>query len=593
MNRGASSPSMTGLKSSRVPLAAVIILAMAMVFLAGCATTPPQGVTPTPTPTAGTGTVTPTPSADQTSCTGDWDCVPAQCCHPTSCINRAFKGVCTVACTLSCEGPIDCGAGHCGCVSGRCQVIAGPAPEDLTNQDSPLAATFADGVSRTPLEKTTVTLGLSQVTSGGLSAPMMLAEPADGSHRLFIVDQIGVIRVLDAAGTLRETPFLDLRSRLVPLNAGYDERGLLSMAFHPEFATNGRVYVYYTAPLRSGAPAGWDSTNRLSEFRVSNDPNQADMFSERILLQVDKPFSNHNGGQIRFGPDGYLYLPLGDGGRADDTGTGHTPDIGNGQDMTQILGKVLRIDVDTRAAGKEYGIPADNPFVNDPAIPPEIYASGFRNPAFASFDAGDSHRYLVAQAGQRLFESVHIVLPGGNYGWNIREGTHCFNPSDNTAPKPACATTGSRGEPLIGPIFEGGHDLGLTIVGGHLYRGSALPALQGKYVFGYWSDGKVSSGNGLLLVATPPSGSSIDMYPNSVAALTASDNRMWSGAEISISGMNNLRVNGFIRGFGEDSSRELYVLTSERSGPDPTFATGKVWKLVPVSAVSPGGGGGY
>ena len=577
-------------KSSRVPLLMVMAVALVVALLAGCATLPPQGGTPTPT--METMTVTPTPTAGQGSCTGDSDCVPAQCCHPTSCINRASKGVCNVLCTANCQGPIDCGAGHCGCVGGACTVVAGPAPPDLTNQNSPLAATFAEGASRTPLGRSTAAIGLSQVT-GGLSAPMMLVESPDGSHRLFVVDQIGVVWILNAAGTLVQTPFLDIRSRMVSLNAGYDERGLLSLAFHPEFATNGRFYVYYTAPLRQGAPAGWDSTNRLSEFRVSNDPNQADMFSERILLQVDKPFSNHNGGQIRFGPDGYLYLPLGDGGRADDTGIGHTPVIGNGQDMTQILGKILRIDVDTRAPGKEYGIPADNPFVNDQAILPEIYASGFRNPAYASFDAGDDHRYLVAQAGQRLFETVYLVLPGGNYGWNIREGTHCFDPSNNAAPKPGCAITGARGEPLIGPIFEGGHDLGLTIVGGHLYRGSALPALQGKYVFGYWSDGKVTAGNGVILLATPPSGWNIGLYPDTVADLTASDNLMWTGTEIPIPGMTNQRVNAFIRGFGEDRSREIYVLTSERTGPDPNFATGKVWKLVPASTVSSGGGGGY
>ncbi|MDD1651762.1 MAG: PQQ-dependent sugar dehydrogenase, partial [Methanomicrobiales archaeon] len=563
-----------------------IVLSLAMAFVAGCATAPTGGGTPMPTPVSGTVTTTPTPRADLTSCTADSDCVPAQCCHPTGCINRAFKGVCTVACTMSCEGPLDCGAGHCGCVAGLCQVVAGPAAEDLTNQNSPLAATFSDGASHTPLGMPAAEIGLQQVT-GGLSAPMMLVEPPDGSHRLFIVDQIGAVRVLDEAGKLRENPFLDLRSRMESLNAGYDERGLLSLAFHPDYAANGRLYVYYTAPLRNGAPAGWDSTNRLSEFRVSNDPNMADMFSELILLQVDKPSANHNGGQIRFGPDGYLYLPLGDGGGADDTGLGHTPGTGNGQDMAQILGKVLRIDVDSRAAGKEYGIPADNPFVNDTAIPPEIYASGFRNPAFLSFDAGDGHRLLVADAGQRLFEEFSIVLPGGNYGWNIREGTHCFDPDHDSAPKPSCATTGSRGEPLIGPVFEGGHDLGLTIVGGHLYRGSALPSLQGKYVFGYWSEGEASTGNGALLMATPPSGWTIDMYPTSVAALSAAGNQMWTGSEIPVSGMNNQRVNAFIRGFGEDSSHELYLLTSERTGPDSSFATGKVWKLVPASSVSP------
>ena len=166
---------------------------------------------------------------------------------------------------------------------------------------------------------------------------MMLTEPDDGSGRLFIVDQIGLVRILAPGAGLLETPFLDLRDRLVPLNPRYDERGLLSLAFHPGYAENGRLFVFYSAPLRPGGPKGWNCTNRLSEFRVSrDDPDRADPGSERVLLTIDKPAHNHNGGPVLFGPDdGYLYLALGDGGGADDTGPGHTPGSGNAQDLTQ------------------------------------------------------------------------------------------------------------------------------------------------------------------------------------------------------------------------------------------------------------------
>jgi len=472
--------------------------------------------------------------------------------------------------------------------SGYGTVTLPPGKPDLTNQNSPLAATFTASASRNPLEEPGPRIGLKLV-AGGLTSPMMLTGAPDIKGRLFIVDQVGVVRIVTRDGNLLEKPFLDFRDRMTELVPAYDERGLISMAFHPNFEKNGRFFVFYSAPLRSSAPAGWSCTNRLSEFRVSAaDPDVADMASERILLEVDKPSQNHNGGQIRFGPDGYLYIPLGDGGGADDTGLGHTPGTGNAQDLTTILGKVLRIDVDSRSFGKEYGIPADNPFLNDKSIPPEIYAIGFRNPAYASFDFYVSHHYIVASAGQRLFESVFIVLPGGNYGWNIREGTHCFDPSHDAEPKPGpCPITGSRGEPLIGPIFEGGHDLGNTVVGGHLYRGKDNPELIGKYIFGSWSD-SFNTGNGSLLLATPPEGWDIGRYPDSVSRLTPYDNRMWTVSEFTIANTRNGRINGFVRGFGEDNQHEIYVMINEKGGPDPIPTTGQVLKMVPVSTLPVG-----
>jgi len=453
----------------------------------------------------------------------------------------------------------------------------------LTNQDSPQAAIFRDGASHTSLVPHQLNISLDTV-AGGFSSPMMIALPGDGSGRMAVVDQIGIVRMITPDKKVMDEPFLDVRDRMVKLSSGYDERGLLSLAFHPDFRNNGRVFVFYSAPLRSGAPVGWSCTNLLSEFHVmAGKPDVVDMNSEKILLTVDKPYSNHNGGPLLFGPDdGYLYLALGDGGRADDTGTGHTPGIGNAQDGKTLLGKIIRIDIDkTPEGGSMYAIPPDNPFAGTAGIAPEIYATGLRNPAYASFDSGGNHALITAVAGQNLFESVFIVDKGGNYGWNIREGTHCFDPADNTKPPAgACPVTGSRGEPLIGPIIETGHDVGNTIIGGYLYRGTAIPELAGNYIFGEWSSG-FTSGDGTLLVSTPPDNYDISKYPSDAGKITPQDNRMWTTQEIRITNKPDGRIHLFVRGFGEDENHELYVLTSMKTGPDPAGATGQIWKIVP------------
>ncbi len=458
------------------------------------------------------------------------------------------------------------------------------AQSDLTNQASPLACTFRDGQSYTKLATPPAVVGLERVAEG-LAAPMMLTEPDDGSGRRFIVDQIGLVRVLAPGDGLLEEPFLDLRHRLVRLNPRYDERGLLSLAFHPGYAENGRFFVFYSAPLRSGGPRGWSCTNRLSEFRVSrDDPDRADPGSERVLLSIDKPAHNHNGGPILFGPgDGYLYLALGDGGAADDTGTGHTPGIGNAQDPTTLLGKIIRIDVDRPGgSGKEYAIPPDNPFVETAGFRPEIYAMGLRNPAYLSFDARTG-RLITASAGQALFESIHVLAKGGNYGWRIREGTHCFDPADhNRPPAGPCPVTGARGEPLIGPIVEVGHDMGTTIVGGFVYRGAAMPELAGAYIFGDWSGTEGAEEGGRILVATPPPGFELGAYPLEADRVTAEQNRMWTPREVRIAGSPDGNVNAYVRGFGEDRAREVYVMVNREMGPDASTATGEVLKLVPA-----------
>ncbi|MEN6341653.1 MAG: PQQ-dependent sugar dehydrogenase [Methanospirillum sp.] len=453
---------------------------------------------------------------------------------------------------------------------------------DLTNQASPLACTYRNGQSYTQLATHPAVVGLEEVV-GGLVAPMMLTTPSDGSGRRFIVDQIGLVRVLMPDGELLEEPFLDLRDRLVALNPRYDERGLLSLAFHPGYRENGRFFVFYSAPLRPGGPKGWNCTNHLSEFGVSREsPDRANSGSERVILAIDKPAHNHNGGPILFGPDdGYLYLALGDGGGADDHGPGHTPDSGNAQDPTNLLGKIVRIDIDRPGEdGSAYAIPPDNPFVNATGILPEIYAMGLRNPAYLSFDA-KTGRLITASAGQALFESVYVVAKGGNYGWRIREGAHCFDPDDhNRPPSGPCPTTGARGEPLLGPIVEIGHDMGTTIVGGFVYRGAAMPALAGKYIFGDWSGAGGEEEGGRLLVATPPPGFDLGEYPLEAGRVTAEQNRMWRTQAVRVAGSRDGNVNAYVRGFSEDLAREVYVMVNREMGPDPSTATGEVLKLV-------------
>jgi glucose/arabinose dehydrogenase len=412
-----------------------------------------------------------------------------------------------------------------------------------------------------------------QTIAEGLTSPVTLTSPGDGSGRLFVVDQVGLIRVLMPDGTLRPEPFLDLRSRMVALMPGFDERGLLGLAFHPQYAANGRFFVYYSAPLRAGGPAGFNATSTISEFRVSAaDPNRADPASERILLQVDKPQFNHNAGTLLFGPDdGDLYISLGDGGGANDVGLGHVADWyadnggGNGQDVTEnLLGNILRIDVDS---GSPYGIPPDNPFAATPGLD-EIWAYGLRNPYRMSFDRGASHQLFVADVGQNSFEEVDIVTAGGNYGWNVKEATHCFDaesPNQEPASCPDVVGTGHprTGDPLIDPIIEypqarlGGP--GVAVVGGHVYRGAALSQFRGRYVFGDWSRG-FARPDGSLFVAKPRA------------------RGLWEMRELRVATSPTGRLNARLLGFGEDAAGELYVLTTNNTGP--TGTTGRVLKLV-------------
>jgi glucose/arabinose dehydrogenase len=300
----------------------------------------------------------------------------------------------------------------------------------------------------------------------GLSGPLGFEAPDDGTNRIFIVEVGGTIRVVQA-GVVLPIPFLDISSQI---ESG-GEKGLLGMACHPNFGTSGRFYVDYTRRLSTG-----QLQTVISEFAVSaTDPNQADPSSERQLLVVDQPYDNHNGGQLAFGADGFLYIAFGDGGSGGDPS-------GNAQNKNVLLGKILRIGVDPPfATGKEYAIPSDNPFASGGGSP-EIWAYGFRNPWRFSFDRSTG-RLIAGDVGQNDWEEVDLVTKSGNYGWNIMEGNHCYPPSVAT-----CDATG-----LTRPIAEYGHDAsgGSSIIGGYVYHGSAIAGLEGTYVFGDLSSGRV------------------------------------------------------------------------------------------------------
>lgn len=291
--------------------------------------------------------------------------------------------------------------------------------------------------------------------------PVFLTSAGDGSGRLFVVEQRGVVHVL--ASTAPRTDhgvFLDITARV---SRARREEGLLGLAFDPGFASNGYFYVYYSAasPRRSV----------LSRFSVPGVADAADATSELVLLEVPQPFSNHNGGMISFGPDGFLYVGLGDGGSGGDP-------RGNGQDLGTLLGSILRIDVQGASAGAPYRVPPDNPFVGVAGAREEIWAYGLRNPWRFSFDPATGDLW-AADVGQADREEVDLVLPGRNYGWNTMEGTNCFLTAD-------CDRTG-----LEPPVVEYGHGLGCSVTGGYVYRGAAVPALSGVYVYADFCTGRI------------------------------------------------------------------------------------------------------
>ncbi len=300
--------------------------------------------------------------------------------------------------------------------------------------------------------------------------PIVITSAKDGTDRIFMVSQQGVIYVMPNRQDVKTADvFLDIEDSVV-YRDNKNEEGLLGLAFHPDYKNNGHFFLYYTT-------ADADQTSVVTRFTVSkDDPNKADPNSEVELMRIKQPFWNHNGGSIEFGPDKYLYIGLGDGGLANDP-------MMNGQNVQTLLGSILRIDVDNKDKGRNYAIPADNPFADQknsrrPLARPEIYAYGLRNVWRLTFDFETDLLY-AADVGQKLWEEINIIKNGGNYGWNLREGFHKFGPA-GSAPR----------ADLIEPIWEYDHETGKSITGGQVYRGSKAPGLKGYYVYADYVSGR-------------------------------------------------------------------------------------------------------
>ncbi|HEU0068258.1 MAG TPA: PQQ-dependent sugar dehydrogenase, partial [Nitrospiraceae bacterium] len=342
--------------------------------------------------------------------------------------------------------------------------------------------------------------------SRSLKSPVFLTHAGDQSGRLFIVEQPGTIRILER-GNLLEVSFLDIKDRVVFRG----EQGLLGLAFHPEYHRNGRFFVNYTRKA--------DGATVIAEYRRSDQVNRAER-EERVLVLIPQPYSNHNGGMLLFGPDGYLYIGMGDGGSGGDPQN-------RAQNKNELLGKLLRIDVNSR---HPYGIPGDNPSVTGEERP-EVFAMGLRNPWRFSFDRETGDLWL-ADVGQDKWEEVNVVRKGGNYGWRVMEGLHCFNPQES------CTK-----ERFIPPLIEYDHQGGrCSITGGYVYRGKAIPALVGAYLYGDYCSGEM------------------------FAVRTAQGERVIGEPWV-------LRTNARISSFGENDMGEIFILDHK----------GAVYQLVPGS----------
>ena len=365
-----------------------------------------------------------------------------------------------------------------------------------------------------------ITLKVQPVISN-LQAPTAMAFPGNGI--IWIAEQTGKIRVFKN-GKLSDVPLLDVGSKLPKLNNGYEERGLLGIALHPKFKVNKKFYVFYSMPTEGR----FNHKDVVAEYTLASNGIEVVENSGRIIISADKPDGNHNGGAVQFGPDGYLYISFGDGGGQGDK----HGEIGNGQNLNTLLGKILRIDVNSDSA---YRIPKDNPFVSQSAARGEIWAYGFRNPYRISFDKA-SGQLFVGDVGQDTWEEVDIIKKGGNYGWRMMEGNHCYNPE-----------TGCEVKGIIKPIAEYNHREGVSITGGYVYNGKTIPVLKGKYFFADW---------------TGPT-----FYLKKVG-------ENWQRGKVVL---KNLPLGMKITGFGEDATGELYMLTNPDTGPGNKL--GSVYKI--------------
>ena len=437
-------------------------------------------------------------------------------------------------------------------------------------------------------------VGLQKVADGRLAAPTdFAAVTVDGDERRFVTDQTGQVWEITDGG-LSEEAFFSVRDEMVTLGefAGtyasptqqYDERGLLGIAFHPEFPDDRRMYLHYSVPRTDDMPEDWDHRERLAEFELTEDLSGVASDTQCVLMDIPHPQYNHDAGPIAFGPDGYLYFPMGDGGGANDDFYGHVEDWypdnagGNGQDIfDNVMGSVMRIDVDDPAGGDAYGVPDDNPLVGREGLD-ELYAWGFRNPFGIDFDS--EGRMFVSDAGQNLWEEANIVEKGANYGWNVKEGTHCFSTEHPNEPADTCPNGPTSDEypndEFADPILEyphtqDGETVGRVVVGGHFYENDTIPELQGHYVYGEYNsaapdaDGPV----GRLLAAAP-----------------GDEGGLWSQVALKPEGSDDYGLDWYVRQFGQDEAGELYLLVNQNPSPwegEDSADTGAVFKLVPSS----------
>ncbi|XP_064615689.1 HHIP-like protein 2 [Liolophura sinensis] len=373
--------------------------------------------------------------------------------------------------------------------------------------------------------------------------PLAFRHANDGSQRHFIAEQIGVVHILGPDGNRFPTPFLDISSRVFVSSRRGDERGFLGLEFHPRHFRNGKFYVFYCTRRSTGG-----FKTRISEFEVLLfNTDVADPNSERILLEIDQPYGNHNGGELLFGDDGYLYIFSGDGGAGGDPQN-------NAQNRNSLLGKVLRIDVNSRDGDLPYGIPADNPFLNDSNTRPEIYALGVRNIWRCGKDPGDfdtgegKGRIICGDVGQGRFEELDLLVKGANYGWRGREGFECFN-------RQQCGRT----PPEVLPLITYARDEGQSITGGHFYRGCDSPNLKGYYIFGDYQSGR------LFKMKEDSSGN------------WNRETLSFCDGSVCMKGQQSF-AERFILSFGQDREGEVYMLSTD--DPRSSHPGGKVYKIV-------------
>ena len=398
-----------------------------------------------------------------------------------------------------------------------------------------------------------------QEVAGGLIHPLAMVSIPDDTGRLAIIEQHGQVRIVDNRGRLLPDPFINIGPKMVTQHHFFDERGLLGLAFHPNYRDNGKFYLAYSAPLRSSElerRLWWSHTNVVSEFQVSKtDPNKADPTNERVISQLDQPQFNHNGHWIAFGPDGMLYISTGDGGYANDWGIGHNVAIGNGQDMRSLHGKMLRLDLN-----KPDLIPADNPFVGQSESLPQIWALGLRNPWRCTFDTGGDRALYCGDVQQNSFEEISTISRGANLGWRRMEADKCF---DFAKPDNHPATCDQAG--LTPPIIVYNNCTavktdckGISVTGGHVYRGPHQ-AWQGKYIFGDWSK-SFATMDGQIFFGTK-----------------GADGK-WTMEVAAVDGMQTLP---YILAFAQDDKGEVYALTSITTGP--VGGHDKIYKIVPAN----------